>query len=57
MSKENNVNVIRDLKAEVYDIVKEQGILSSKYNHLQEVKAKKIQELQELEKEERPKIN
>ena len=51
MSKENNVNVIRDLKAEVYDSVKEQGILSSKYNHLQEIKAEKLQQLLKLEKE------
>lgn len=47
--EESIKNKINELKAEVYEMIKQQEMLAFQNNQIQEVKLKKIQEIQTLE--------
>lgn len=47
--EESIKNKINELKAEVYDMIKQQEILTVQNNTIQELKLKKVQEIQALE--------
>lgn len=49
--KESEVDAIKDLKVEIFDILRNQETLRYQISQLDEVKVKKVQELQKLEKE------
>lgn len=52
MSKEESkVEVLNNLKVEIFDILREQETLRGRIDQLQEVKQQKVQELKKLEKE------
>ena len=51
MSKENNASAIKDLKAEVFDIIRKQEVLSQQSNELQKEKVQRVAKLLKLEKE------
>ncbi len=42
---------IKELKAEIFDIIREQERLQQAFNHLQQIKIQKVKELEVLEKE------
>jgi len=53
MSEEKRVDkemLIKDLKVEIFDIIREQEGLSFRLDKLQKVKVQKVQEIQKLEK-------
>lgn len=51
MSKENNAGAIKELKVEVFDIIREQEALNQQSNELQKEKRQKVEKLLKLEKE------
>lgn len=48
--KINNGMEIKELKSEIFDLMREQEILNSRISELQKVKIEKLNKLQELEK-------
>lgn len=47
--KEQNINQINQIKAEVFDLIIQQEHLQNQINHLQQIKMQKIEELNKLE--------
>ncbi|RKY38304.1 MAG: hypothetical protein DRP75_04750 [Candidatus Omnitrophota bacterium] len=48
---EGKINKIKELKAEIFDLLREQAKLQRLFNSIEKVKKKKIEELKQLEDE------